>query len=303
MLKHKSYMDIEVFKTKISDGFNKGDHIVIQEKIDGANASYQYDDETNSIKGFSRKQEVGLKNNLRGFWEWTQQKLRLQDYKDFGHIRVFGEWLVSHSVPYPKDKYQKFYCYDLYDTETQTYYPQCVVKSFCIKQNLIYVPVFYDGVFLSWDHCLSFVGQTQLEGEYGEGIVIKNMTRLNDPNNRLPFYTKIVGEKFQEKAERKVKKPIDPNELSLREYNISLVESVVTEARVNKLLHKLIDEGVLREDWDEHDMGLIAKNISGAVYYDCVKEENDTVLEVGEHFGKMSASLSMKIVRELLNKR
>jgi len=296
-------MDIQTFKTKMSDGFNKGDHIIIQEKIDGANASYQYDIETNSIKGFSRNKEVGLKNNLRGFWEWTQQKLDFQDYKDFGHIRVFGEWLVSHSVPYPQDKYQKFYCYDLFDTETQIYYPQSVVKTFCINKNIIYIPIFYDGFFQSWDHCLSFVGQTQLEGEYGEGIVIKNMTRLNDPNNRLPFYTKIVGEKFQEKVERKIKKPIDPNELALREYNTSLVESVVTEARVNKLLHKLIDEGILREDWDEHDMGLISKNINSAVYYDCVKEENDTVLEVGEHFGKMSASLSMKLVRELLKDR
>lgn len=303
MLKHKSYMDIEVFREKYSDGFNKGDHIVIQEKIDGANASYQYEDESNTIKAFSRKQELGLGNNLRGFWEWTQQKLIAQDYKDFGHIRFFGEWLVSHTVPYPQDKYQKFYCYDLFDTETHTYYPQCVVKDFCKFRDLIYVPVFYDGFFQSWEHCLSFVGQTQLGGSYGEGIVIKNMTRLNDPNNRLPFYTKIVGEKFQEKAERKIKKPVDPDVLALREYHIGLVESVVTEARVTKLLHKLIDEGILRVDWDEHDMGIIAKNINRAVYNDCVKEENDIVLEVGEPFGRMCANASMIIVRDILKTR
>jgi hypothetical protein len=296
-------MDIQAFREKYSDGFNKGDHIIIQEKIDGANSSFQYDDETNSIKAFSRKQELGLGNNLRGFWEWTQQKLDLQDYKDFGHIRVFGEWLVSHSVPYPQDKYQKFYCYDLFDTETQTYYPQCVVKTICKKNNLIYVPVFYDGVFQSWEHCLSFVGQTELEGKYGEGIVIKNMTRLNDPNNRLPFYTKIVGEKFQEKAERKIKKPLDPDVLALREYNTSLVESIVTEARVNKILHKLVDEDILREDWDEHDMSIIAKNINSAIYYDCVKEENDIVLEVGEQFGKIASSITMRIVRDILKTR
>lgn len=303
MLEHKSYMNIEVFKTKFADGFNKGDHIIIQEKIDGANASYQYDNESDLIKAFSRKQILDFKNNLRGFWEWTQQKLNAHDFKNYNHIRVFGEWLVSHTVPYPQDKYQNFYCYDLFNTETRIYCPQDVVKAFCIKHNLIYVPVFYDGVFQSWDHCMSFVGQTYLGGEYGEGVVIKNMTRLNDPNNRLPFYTKIVGNKFSEKAERKVKKPIDPDVLALREYNIGLVESIVTEARINKLLHKLVDEGILREDWDEHDMGLIAKNINSAVYYDCVKEENDTVLEVGEYFGKMSASLSMKIVKDILKTR
>lgn len=300
MLKHKDYMDISHFKTKLAEAFNIGDHIVIQEKIDGSNASFQYDEETNSIKGFSRNQEVGLKNNLRGFWEWTQQKITPQDYKSYPQIRAFGEWLNSHIVPYPQERYQNFYCYDLYNTENQTYAPQSTVKYFCEKQNLIYIPVFYEGPFQSWEHCLSFVGQTQLGGAYGEGIVIKNMTRLNDPNNRLPFYVKIVAQEFQEKAERRVKKPIDPDALALREYNISLVESIVTKARVNKLLCKLVDEGILREDWDEHDMSLIAKNISSRVYYDCVKEENDVVLEVGEPFGKMSASASMKIVRELL---
>ena len=38
----------------------------------------------------------------------------------------------------------------------------------------------------------ALVGKTELGGEYGEDVVIKNMTRLNDPNERFPFYTKIV---------------------------------------------------------------------------------------------------------------
>lgn len=301
MLKHKSYMDIQIFKTKISDGFNKGDRIVIQEKLDGANSSFQYNKETNLIEGFSRKDILGLKNNLRGCWEWIQ-KLNPQDFVQYENIRVFGEWSCSHTIPYPQNVYQKFYCYDLYNIETQTYCSQDIVKAFCIKNNLIYIPVFYDGEFQSWEHCLSFIGKTDLGGEYGEGIVIKNMTRLNDPNNRLPFYTKLVGEKFQEKAERRIRKPIDPDVLALREYNISLVESVVTEARVTKLLYKLIDEGILKEDWDEYDMGLIARHMGKAVYYDCVKEENEIVIEVGADFGKMSSSRAMQIVRNILNR-
>ena len=129
------------------------------------------------------------------------------------------------------------------------------------------------------------------------------MTKLNNPNNRLPFYTKIVGEKFQEKSKNKVKKPIDPDALALREYNIGLVESIVNTARVSKILHKLIDEGILREDWNELDMGIIARNINREVYNDCVKEENEIVLEVGECFGKICASTSMNIVKEILKTR
>lgn len=302
MLKHKSYMDIQAFRENYSDGFNKGDHIVIQEKIDGSNASFEYDEETKTIKAFSRKKELDFKENLRGFWNWTQ-KLNAEDYEGYENIRVFGEFLVSHNVPYPQERYQNFYCYDLFNTKTGTYQDQSVVKIFCKENDLIYVPIFYSGEFQSWEHCLSFVGQTKLGGEYGEGIVIKNMTRLNDLNNRLPFYTKIVGEKFQEKSQNKVKKPVDPDTLVLREYNIGLVESIVNEARVSKILHKLIDEGILREDWNELDMGIIAKNINREVYNDCVKEENDIVLEAGEYFGKLSASTAMKIVRDILKTR
>ncbi len=303
MLKHKSYMDILAFRQNYADGFNKGDYIVIQEKIDGSNASFQYDEETNTIKAFSRKKELGLRENLRGFWEWTQQKLRAEDYQGYNNIRVFGEWLVSHNVPYPQERYQNFYCYDLFNTKTGMYQDQSVVKIFCKDNDLIYVPILYSGEFQSWEHCLSFVGQTKLGGEYGEGIVIKNMTKLNNPNNRLPFYTKIVGEKFQEKSKNKVKKPIDPDALALREYNIGLVESIVNTARVSKILHKLIDEGILREDWNELDMGIIARNINREVYNDCVKEENEIVLEVGECFGKICASTSMNIVKEILKTR
>ena len=39
------------------------------------------------------------------------------------------------------------------------------------KLGLTYVPVFYKGEFISWEECMKYVGQTQLGGEYGEGIV------------------------------------------------------------------------------------------------------------------------------------
>lgn len=43
----KKYMDIERLKPAFVDGFDVGDEIVIQEKIDGANFSIRYDAEEN----------------------------------------------------------------------------------------------------------------------------------------------------------------------------------------------------------------------------------------------------------------
>lgn len=213
------------------------------------------------------------------------------------------EWLVPHSVPYPDDKYHNAYCYDIYDTNINEYLPQNIVAEKINKLELTYVPVFYKGDFISWEHINSFVGKTELGGEYGEGVVVKNQTKLNNPNTRIPFYTKIVCEQFCETKAHKGNKPMDLSKLAERERLLRLVESVVTIARVQKILHKLVDENIIPEDWNEKDMKIIAQNLSREVYYDCQKEEPDIVQEVGESFGKFASSVAMKIARDILHSK
>ncbi len=301
-MKHKSFMDIERYKTSFNDGFEKGDHIVIQEKIDGANCAVRYDGETDMVMAQSRKNILSLENNLRGFWEWSQTLPKETVKAVLGsNLVLFGEWLVPHSVKYPEERYNKAYFYDVYDTENGCYLPQDKVKEIITQLNLTYVPVFYDGEFVSWEHCIGFVGKTELGGEYGEGIVIKNQTKLNNPNTRLPFYTKIVGAKFAE-TKGHTQKVIDPEKIKAVEENKALAETIVTKARVAKLLNKFVDEGILPEDWSSKEMPVIAKNLTKAVYDDCVKEESETVSKV-ENFGKVANSIAMNLARQILNER
>lgn len=297
-MEQKKYMDIERLKEQYVDGFQKGDYIVVQEKIDGANFSIKYDDESDSVMAFSRKKTLDFINDLRGAWKWSQ-KLDKELIRNVlgSHLILFGEWLVSHTVVYPDDKYKNAYFYDVYDVEEQKYLNQDEVERIIRKLGLIYVPVFYKGEFQSWEHLKQFVGRTDLGGEYGEGIVVKNMTRLNDPNTRLPFYTKIVCDNFSEK--KSVKK-YDADQMEKRAILQALVDSIVTEGRVRKLLNKMVDDGIIPENWDEHNMSTIAKNIGKDVYQDCVKEENDIVDQVGEKFGKLANGAAMKIVRKML---
>lgn len=297
-MEQKKYMNIERLKDKYVDGFQQGDHIVVQEKIDGANFSIRYDSESSGVKAFSRKKTLELSNNLRGAWEWSQRLNENLVKEVLGSTLIlFGEWLVSHTIIYPNDKYQNAYFYDVWDTQTEKYLTQDKVKDIVERLELNYVPVFYEGEFVSWEHLKQFVGRTDLGGESGEGIVVKNMTRLNDPNTRLPFYTKIVADKF---AEKKSVKKFDEGKLERRVKLQAIVESVVTEGRVRKLVHKMVDEGLIPEDWDEHNMSDIAKNIGKEVYYDCVKEEPKTVEQVGGLFGKLASGTAMKIVRSML---
>ena len=302
-MKHKKFIDIERFKSTFTDGFAVGDEIYIEEKIDGANAAIRYDAETDSVVCQSRKQLLTTTNNLRGFYEWGQSlnKDRIKDILGDNKI-LFGEWLVPHSVVYPENKYGHAYFYDCYDTNTEKYLPQEEVVQIVNTLGLTYVPIFYHGEFKSWEHCMSFVGKTELGGEYGEGVVVKNQTRLNDNNCRLPFYTKIVGEKFIETKGQKHNKPIDPEALIKKEGQIALASTIITRARVEKILNKFIDEGILPEDWSSKEMPIIAKNLTRATYDDCVKEEKETVDRI-ENFGKVANGICMRIAREILSEK
>ena len=304
VVKQKHYMDIERLKPSFVEGFEVGDDIVIQEKIDGANFSIRYDKEDNSVKAFSRKKELNFSNNLRGAWEWSQ-KLSVDLIKSVlgDNLVLFGEWLAPHTVKYPDDKYQNAYFFDVYNTETEEYLIQDKVKKIISDLNLNYVSVFYVGKFTSWDDVKSYIGKTEMGGEYGEGVVVKNQTKLNNPNTRLPFYTKIVCETFCETKAHSHNKVVDMEKMADREKAVALTETIVTKARVTKLINKMVDEGIIREDWDAHDMGTIAKNLGKAVYYDCQKEEPDVINEVGEGFGKYVSSTAMKLAREILSNR
>lgn len=303
-IEHKKFVDIQRLKVNYMNGFNKDDEIIIQEKIDGANAAIRTDG--SKVYAQSRKNILDEGNTLRGFYEYVQSldAGKLTDVLGTNWV-LFGEWLVPHSVKYPEDKYRKFYVYDIYNTENECYLPQSVVKITAERLGLPYVPVFYEGTFTDWDTITALVGKTDMGGEYGEGIVVKNQTRIKagvKMSDKLPPYVKIVSERFAETAAHKVK-VVDPEKLAEAERQRTLTETIVTPARVEKILHKLVDEGVIPADWDETHMGTIAKNINKRVYEDCVKEENDVVEAVGEKFGKIAASITMAIVKEILKGR
>ena len=170
---------------------------------------------------------------------------------------AYGEWLCPHTIKYPDDKYNNFYMYDVYDLEMQSYLPQDKVVAIAENLGLTMVPIFYIGEFISWEHCMSFVGKSELGAESGEGIVVKSQTRLNDPDYRHPFYLKIVGEKFCETKAHGHIKQTNPDVLAKLEADRELAETIITEARVTKILHKMVDEGIIPSDWDNHDMGTI----------------------------------------------
>lgn len=306
----KKYLDIERCKQKYAETFNVGEDIVIQEKIDGSNASIRYDEESGTLKAFSRRLELSADNTLNGFWDYVQT-LNLDTFKEILGSRyiVFGEWMgAKHAIKYPENVYGKFWMFDVWDTQTEQYLPYEETRSFYDKliargnedNKFNFVPVFYIGKFESWEKTSELVGRTEVGAEpTGEGIVIKRQNCLDSKSSRLPFYVKIVSEQFSEVHKSKKQKAIDPEVIAKKEANLALAATIVTPQRIQKMIYKFIEDGLLPQDWDEHNLKDISKILPNAIYKDCVKEENETVQQV-EDFGKVAAKLSMSIVRDLI---
>ena len=295
----KHFMDIERLKRNENDfcrtncgAFHPGDIISIQEKIDGSCASIEYID--GKLIAYSRKQELNSNNTLAGFWNYVQE-LDAKKWSHYGDSVIFGEWCRQNKIHYNKDWYGKWIVYDIWDKYNEMWLPQSYVKRACEDLGLEYIHVLYEGEFKSWEHCMSFC-HSPAYGDTQEGIVVKNQSRLNDDSIRQPKVLKIVNEEFSEIMKNRGPKEVDPAKIAAAK----LVQTIVTERRVEKILFKLRDEGEIPEEIEPKDMKILAQKLPRRVYEDCVKEENETVVAMGEYSGKMISSRAMQIARELV---
>ncbi|WP_137743376.1 RNA ligase family protein [Robertmurraya siralis] len=243
-------------------------YIVIQEKLDGANASFKF--ENGELKCFSRNTELNKDNTLRGFTVWANQHFMSHEGLAENYI-FFGEWLVRHKLSYGENENQ-FYLFDIYDLVEDEYLPYSKVANAAEELGLNLVPVFYEGEFQSLEHIQSFVGKSKL-GEIGEGVVVKNTDFKNKYGNQQ--FTKFVSDSFAEMAKTK-KHKVNTQKDDLQEF----VNATVNKARVSKIIHKLVDEGLLKEDYAIEDMGTILKNTGSKVFDDVIKEELDELLKL-----------------------
>lgn len=267
-MEQKKYQSIDRLGHKNTIGvLNEGDYIVIQEKLDGANASFRKDG--NKVLAFSRNNELNEENTLGGFYQWVQENIKAEDLVD-GAI-YFGEWLNPHKVKYPEYAKQ-FFLYDIYDLDLERYIKFDFVKLQAIKLGLNLIPVFYEGDYISFEHLQSFVGKTALGGmlgdiETGEGIVVKNVDYVNRFGSQK--FVKLVSDVFREVQKQKASK--NPQvELTIEQ---QFVNATVTTARVEKFLHKFVDEGILEEPYGIEDIGIILKHMNPRIQEDILSEE------------------------------
>lgn len=298
-MEQKKFMDVVRLGHKSTvDVLRAGDNIVIQEKLDGANASFTMDSGT--LYAFSRNRQLDESNTLGGFYNFvlntfdSRKNLLNDDYI------YFGEWLNPHKVKY--EGYEKqFFLFDIYSKSKQQYLDFKEVEHEAITLNINLIPVFYEGKYESFEQLESYIGQTKVNGklgdkQLGEGIIVKNVSYRDRFGNQM--FVKLVVDEFREV--QKQKKAKNPTEfMNTSEY--ILAESFATKGRIDKIIYKLRDEGVIGKDIHKKDIGVIFKECNLRTYEDILKEESDSLVDINvEDFRKFTSNFAKKYAREHL---
>lgn len=321
----KKYMDIPRLGHKTTTDYfietaSKGHDILIGLKLDGSNGQFEVD-KNGELAVFSRNNPLDEENNLRGFYQYAKGKVDPALLpKGF---KVFGEWLTSHTVQYPQEMYNHFYIFSVYDSTKEEYISP---KSNTYKNIVEYLTkhcgmkteiVLYEGPYKGMAHIEEIVNKVTRDSDeytnqkpetiddvFHEGVVIKAHDYRDRYGHQL--FVKIVGKKFQETKKVKLQPKKDKGPDTSVEGQI--VEFAVTEARIEKMLNKLVDEGILPEEYDLENMQTIAKNLPKRIHEDIMKEELDTIQdEFGEFdpklIGKKLNGRVMTFAKMIINKK
>jgi hypothetical protein len=184
-------------------------------------------------------------------------------FTDHPDWRLYGEWLVRHTILYRETVYRKFYLFDVLtgDEEEQGFLNAEAVADIGKEYGIDTVPMYGTFENPTVEALKEFVGKSQF-GDRGEGIVIKNLGFRNKFGDVV--FAKIVTESFKEDNAVVFG---GNNKHSDTYYEVYVVNKYITLPRVKKIMDKLqpqIDERL--------DMKHIPR-ICESVYHDMITEE------------------------------
>lgn len=236
----------------------------VQEKVDGANASIWIEDGIVQCGSRSRHLE---NEGFNGFVPYAQSHIGIKDLlTEHSEYRLYGEWLVRHTISYDETAYKQFYLFDIAIIESdieeaEVFLPIVDIYNIAKKYN-IKIPT-YHGLFENptEESLKEFIGVSSI-GEKGEGIVLKNDTFLNVFGDNV--YAKIVTDNFKENNAIVFG---GNNKHSDTYWEVYTVNKYITLARVQKIMHKIQPT----ED-DPLDLKHTPRIIN-TVYHDMITEE------------------------------
>jgi hypothetical protein len=232
--------------------------VTVQEKIDGANASVWIED--GEIKVGSRNHEVPEFEGLKQYVLSHDGIMALLD--ECPQYRLFGEWLIKHTLQYDQDSYKHFYLFDVYDHEWEQYISQSSVDALGDYYDIRMPKMYIHNTKCTEEDIMKHVGKSSI-GDKGEGVVIKAEGFVNRFGD-YPAYAKIVTPEFMEKNALTFGNGSKDAQNCIE---MKLCADFITPARVKKIVQKI-------ESQEDRPLALSdCPRIGDTVYHDFIEEE------------------------------
>lgn len=266
----KKYQHLERFGATETQGIEFGECYIFP-KIDGTNASLWW--ENGSLQAGSRTRHLTLESDNAGFYAWAlKQECFTNYFASNPNHRLFGEWLVPHSLKtYRSEAWQNFYVFDVAVESDTIELPEYHVylhyedyKPLLESAGVSYIPPVAIITNGTYDHFINQLRNNVFlieDGKgQGEGIVIKRYDYRNKYGRTT--WAKIVTSEFKEKHAKEMGCPELKGAIQIES---EIAQSFVTKALVDKEFAKI-----------ENESGWSSKSIPrllNTVYYCIVKED------------------------------
>lgn len=293
---YKKYDKIKNKGFRFADFLETG--FSISEKLDGANASFTYDRANNKMRAFSRNQELSEGNTLNGFYQFVQELFKEFDESQLELLEgrtIFGEWMTKHKVSYKDEVYKRFFAFDTFNLKTERYEDYYTRTQIFVRLQLDVAPVMRlitpqqikEGLA---EEIQALVGKSNLtmKPDTGEGVVIKSLESRSTTEESYKFVT----DAFRESKGLKKAKPVQGAE--------HIVDYAITSNRLEKLIYKKMDEGVLEEsDLTLQQFGKVMGAVAKDFQEDILEEEMDVLVkQIRQRIGKQLPNVLRPFLEE-----
>lgn len=260
-MEFKKYQHIERFGTTEVEGIQNGKCYIFP-KIDGTNASLWW---SNGLKAGSRNRELSIDNDNAWFYKWALgQEHIIQFLKSHQNVRLYGEWLVPHTLKtYNDNAWRNFYVFDVMVGDEYADYTK--YSELLQQHNIEYIPPICIINNPSYERLIGLLEQNDYlvkDGNgIGEGIVIKNYDYKNKYGRVV--WAKIVSNEFKGKHKKAM-----PNEI--KEKNLvekDIVDKYITRSLLDKEQSKIENE---MNGWSSKYI----PRLINVVFYNLIREES-----------------------------
>lgn len=240
-MEFKRYQSLKKFGGGDVYGIDVGECYIFP-KIDGTNANCWLGEDGIVYAGSrNRLLDESSKGDNAGFCKWVRSQDNIKRFfEDNPSLRLYGEWLVPHSLKTYRDSaWRQFYVFDVYDDITDKPLHFKEYSALLEAYGIEYIPpisIINTPTEQQLLHIMKEQNTYLIEDGkgVGEGIVIKNYGYVNPYGNVV--WAKMISNEFKDIH----RKTMGANEIDIVSIEERIVDKFFTESLIEKEYNKIL---------------------------------------------------------------